>query len=89
MIKASEGRANEINTCIGCNQACLDHTFSGKHASCLVNPRAGHETTLKIIPVKEDRQQTLAVVGAGPAGNFYSYYCFLRLLMKKSTILID
>ena len=82
MVKASEGRANEINTCIGCNQACLDHTFSGKHASCLVNPRAGHETTLKIIPVKEGRQQTLAVVGAGPAGNFCCY-CLLRLLMKK------
>ena len=48
MIKAQQGRVDEINTCIGCNQACLDHTFQGKHASCLVNPRAGHETTLKV-----------------------------------------
>jgi 2,4-dienoyl-CoA reductase (NADPH2) len=69
MIKAAQGRADEINTCIGCNQACLDHTFSGKHASCLVNPRAGHETTLIIHPVAAGRQQSLAVVGAGPAGN--------------------
>jgi 2,4-dienoyl-CoA reductase (NADPH2) len=72
MKKAAEGRADEINTCIGCNQACLDHTFSGKHASCLVNPRAGHETSLKIEPVAAGRKQRLAVVGAGPAGLAFS-----------------
>jgi 2,4-dienoyl-CoA reductase (NADPH2) len=49
--KAREGRADEINTCIACNQACLDHIFANKPASCLVNPRAGHETTLRILPV--------------------------------------
>jgi tRNA-dihydrouridine synthase len=49
--KAAAGKADEINTCIGCNQACLDHTFSGKITSCLVNPRACHETILMIEPV--------------------------------------
>lgn len=64
--KASQGRANEINTCIGCNQACLDHTFDGKTSSCLVNPRACHETELLIEPTAHPKR--LAVVGAGPAG---------------------
>lgn len=64
--KAAENRADEINTCIGCNQACLDHTFGGKITSCLVNPRACHETELLIQPT--DRPQKIAVVGAGPAG---------------------
>ncbi|CAD5109768.1 NADPH-dependent 2,4-dienoyl-CoA reductase [Zestomonas carbonaria] len=64
--KAAEGRADEINTCIGCNQACLDHTFGGKLTSCLVNPRACHETELNYIPVA--RAKKIAVVGAGPAG---------------------
>ncbi|MBN3854857.1 FAD-dependent oxidoreductase [Paraburkholderia sp. Ac-20340] len=64
--KASEGRADEINTCIGCNQACLDHTFAGKVTSCLVNPRACHETEIVIEPAT--RQKRVAVVGAGPAG---------------------
>lgn len=64
--KAAEGRADEINTCIGCNQACLDHTFGGKLTSCLVNPRACHETELNYIPVTQARK--IAVVGAGPAG---------------------
>ncbi|WP_193075318.1 NADPH-dependent 2,4-dienoyl-CoA reductase [Pseudomonas sp. FME51] len=64
--KAAAGRADEINTCIGCNQACLDHTFSGRLTSCLVNPRACHETELNYIPVRESRK--IAVVGAGPAG---------------------
>jgi 2,4-dienoyl-CoA reductase (NADPH2) len=64
--KAAEGRADEINVCIACNQACLDHTFSRKTASCLVNPRACHETELNYLPVT--RQKSLAVVGAGPAG---------------------
>jgi len=64
--KAAEDRAAEINTCIGCNQACLDHTFSGKLTSCLVNPRACHETELAY--VKTASPKAIAVVGAGPAG---------------------
>lgn len=64
--KAAEGRADEINTCIGCNQACLDHTFSGKLTSCLVNPRACHETELTY--VKTATPKSFAVIGAGPAG---------------------
>lgn len=64
--KAAAGRADEINTCIGCNQACLDHTFGGKLTSCLVNPRACHETELNYIPVAQGKK--IAVVGAGPAG---------------------
>ena len=64
--KAAEGRADEINTCIGCNQACLDHTFAGKVTSCLVNPRACHETLLNITPTA--KRERIAVVGAGPAG---------------------
>lgn len=64
--KAAQGRGDEINTCIGCNQACLDHTFGGKLTSCLVNPRACHETELNYLPVRIVKR--LAVVGAGPAG---------------------
>ena len=64
--KAAEGRGADINTCIACNQACLDHTFSGKITSCLVNPRACHETELVIEPTTAPRN--IAVVGAGPAG---------------------
>lgn len=64
--KAEESRADEINTCIACNQACLDHTFVGKLTSCLVNPRAGHETELIYVPTT--RKKRIAVVGAGPAG---------------------
>ena len=63
---AAAGRADEINTCIACNQACLDHTFSNKTASCLVNPRACHETMLVLAPTRSKR--SVAVVGAGPAG---------------------
>ncbi|MFZ9596297.1 MAG: FAD-dependent oxidoreductase [Bdellovibrionia bacterium] len=66
VLKAAQGRANEINTCIGCNQACLDHVFQGKRASCLVNPRAGYETELQYPKAK--RKKKIAVVGAGPAG---------------------
>ncbi|NVD36876.1 NADPH-dependent 2,4-dienoyl-CoA reductase [Marinobacter lutaoensis] len=66
VLKAAEGRAEEINTCIGCNQACLDHTFSGKLTSCLVNPRACHETELAY--VRTATPKAIAVVGAGPAG---------------------
>ncbi|MEV8070422.1 NADPH-dependent 2,4-dienoyl-CoA reductase [Streptomyces sp. NPDC085995] len=64
--KAAAGRPEAINTCIGCNQACLDHTFSGKITSCLVNPRACHETELVLSPTR--RRKHVAVVGAGPAG---------------------
>ncbi|MDX3640370.1 NADPH-dependent 2,4-dienoyl-CoA reductase [Streptomyces sp. MB09-02B] len=64
--KAREGRPDAINTCIGCNQACLDHTFSGQITSCLVNPRACHETELVLSPTR--RRKRVAVVGAGPAG---------------------
>ena len=66
VAKAAAGRADEINTCIACNQACLDHTFKNQLASCLVNPRAGHETTLLIR--RAAQRKRIAVVGAGPAG---------------------
>ncbi|MET9934505.1 MULTISPECIES: NADPH-dependent 2,4-dienoyl-CoA reductase [unclassified Streptomyces] len=66
VAKATAGRADTINTCIGCNQACLDHTFSLKITSCLVNPRACHETELVLSPTR--RAKRIAVVGAGPAG---------------------
>ncbi|MFU8831281.1 MAG: FAD-dependent oxidoreductase, partial [Wenzhouxiangella sp.] len=64
--KAAANRADEINTCIGCNQACLDHVFQNKVASCLVNPRACHETELLVEPVETPSK--IAVIGAGPAG---------------------
>jgi 2,4-dienoyl-CoA reductase (NADPH2) len=64
--KAAEDRADEINTCIACNQACLDHTFQNVRASCLVNPRACHETSLVLLPTRAVKR--IAVVGAGPAG---------------------
>lgn len=66
VLKAAEDRSDEINTCIGCNQACLDHVFGGKSVSCLVNPRAGHETDLVLLPAAPGKR--IAVVGAGPAG---------------------
>jgi 2,4-dienoyl-CoA reductase (NADPH2) len=64
--KARSGRADEINTCIACNQACLDHVFENRRASCLVNPRACHETEL--VYARAARPRRVAVVGAGPAG---------------------
>lgn len=64
--KAAQDRADEINTCIGCNQACLDQIFDGKLTSCLVNPRACRETEMPILPT--DAPKRLAVVGSGPAG---------------------
>lgn len=64
--KAERGASDEINTCIACNQACLDHAFIHKQVSCLLNPRAGRETTLILSPTR--RTKNLAVVGAGPAG---------------------
>ena len=66
ITKAAADRGDEINTCIGCNQACLDHTFGGKLTSCLVNPRACHETELNYLPAVHLKK--IAVVGAGPAG---------------------
>ncbi|MFT6352438.1 MAG: 2,4-dienoyl-CoA reductase (NADPH2) [Neptuniibacter pectenicola] len=68
--KAEQNKADEINTCIGCNQACLDHVFAGKLTSCLVNPRACHETELLIAPATHSKK--IAVVGAGPAGLAFS-----------------
>jgi len=69
-IKALEDRADEINTCIGCNQACLDHIFKRKISTCLVNPRACYETELNYQPTKNRKR--IAVVGAGPAGLAFS-----------------
>lgn len=66
VLKAQQGRSDEINTCIGCNQACLDQIFVGKLTSCLVNPRACHETELVMTPAQQIKR--IAVVGAGPAG---------------------
>ncbi|MFM9369756.1 FAD-dependent oxidoreductase [Streptomyces sp. Da 82-17] len=69
VAKAREDRAEAINTCIGCNQACLDHTFNLQITSCLVNPRACHETELVLEPITEiRRRKRIGVVGAGPAG---------------------
>jgi 2,4-dienoyl-CoA reductase (NADPH2) len=70
VLKAQQGREDEINTCIACNQACLDHTFTGRLTSCLVNPRACHETELNYLPTQAPKR--LAVVGAGPAGLAYA-----------------
>jgi len=66
VTKAADGRSNRINTCIACNQACLDHVFENEHASCLLNPRACRETELVVTRTTQGR--TFAVVGAGPAG---------------------
>ena len=74
--KAAAGQGDLINTCIGCNQACLDHTFSLKRATCLVNPRACYETELNFSPV--DQAKRLAVVGAGPAGMAFAVYAANR-----------
>ncbi|WP_439951408.1 oxidoreductase [Janthinobacterium agaricidamnosum] len=65
--KAASGRTDEINTCIGCNQACLGHTFANRRASCLVNPRACHETTL--VYARQSAARKVAVVGAGASGD--------------------
>jgi len=66
VLKSMEGKAEEINTCIACNQACLDHTFNMKLSSCIVNPRACHETLLNYLPTSAPKK--IAVIGAGPAG---------------------
>ena len=72
VVKAEHGRADEINTCIGCNQACLDHIFSMKIATCLVNPRACYETELIFKDVASAKK--IAVIGAGPAGLSFATY---------------
>jgi 2,4-dienoyl-CoA reductase (NADPH2) len=66
VVKAAQGREDEINTCIACNQACLDHIFRGRRCSCLVNPLACRETEWTIEPA--GRRRRVAVIGAGPAG---------------------
>ncbi len=66
VLKAIEGRSHEINTCIACNQACLDHTFTMQRCSCIVNPRACYETELNYLPTENKKH--IAVVGGGPAG---------------------
>ncbi|HLR83688.1 MAG TPA: NADPH-dependent 2,4-dienoyl-CoA reductase, partial [Nocardioidaceae bacterium] len=68
VAKTEQGRTDEINTCIACNQACLDHIFANKPATCLVNPRAARETELRLLPVPTPARKRVAVVGAGPAG---------------------
>ena len=74
--KATENKSDEINTCIGCNQACLDHVFQQKRASCLVNPFACYETELSLD--KSTKSKKLAVIGAGPAGLAFSVYATQR-----------
>jgi 2,4-dienoyl-CoA reductase (NADPH2) len=74
--KAAENKSDEINTCIGCNQACLDHVFQQKRASCLVNPVACYETELTFAKAKINKR--IAVVGAGPAGLAFSVYAAQR-----------
>jgi 2,4-dienoyl-CoA reductase (NADPH2) len=74
--KAAAGKADEINTCIACNQACLDHVFQNKRASCLVNPRACYETELNFNAAAKPKK--IAVVGAGPAGMAFSVYASQR-----------
>lgn len=74
--KAAAGKADEINTCIACNQACLDHVFQNKRASCLVNPRACYETELNFTPAPVRKK--IAVIGAGPAGMAFSVYASQR-----------
>jgi 2,4-dienoyl-CoA reductase (NADPH2) len=76
VLKASEDRADQINTCIGCNQACLDHIFAHQLASCLVNPLAAYETQLQLQPVQQPKH--IAVVGAGPAGCSFAIFAAQR-----------
>jgi 2,4-dienoyl-CoA reductase (NADPH2) len=75
-VKARQGRSNEINTCIACNQACLDHVFEGKPAGCLVNPRACAEAELNFIKVSKGKK--IAVIGAGPAGLTFAIHAAER-----------
>eukprot|EP00980_Cylindrotheca_fusiformis_P003624 scaffold814_cov100-Cylindrotheca_fusiformis.AAC.6 len=84
--KAMNEQANLINTCIGCNQACLDHAFQGKTASCLVNPKACHETELVTTLLPESQRLCIGVVGAGPAG---CAFALAAAEMGHSVILYD
>ena len=72
VVKAEQDRVDEINTCIACNQACLDNVFLNKVCSCLVNPRACHETEIVFTQVNDKSKKKIAVVGAGPAGLSFS-----------------
>ncbi|VAW50248.1 2,4-dienoyl-CoA reductase [NADPH] [hydrothermal vent metagenome] len=74
--KAMDNQSHLINTCIACNQGCLDHVFKGKHATCLVNPRAAYESEFPL--VKASHQKTIIVVGLGVAGLSFAYYAALR-----------
>lgn len=74
--KAAANTPELINTCIGCNQACLDHTFALKRATCLVNPRACYETEINFLPTENKKR--IAVMGAGPAGMAFSVYAAMR-----------
>ncbi|KAA3613773.1 MAG: NADPH-dependent 2,4-dienoyl-CoA reductase [Calditrichaeota bacterium] len=74
--KAKTNRSDEINTCIACNQACLDHVFARKQATCLVNPRACYETELNYYPA--DKKKNIAVIGAGPAGLSFACVAAIR-----------
>ncbi|CCI45187.1 unnamed protein product [Albugo candida] len=76
MLKTKNGREDEINTCIACNQACLDHVFASKRATCLVNPKAAYETELQFNPTKDPKK--IAVVGAGPGGLAFATYAAMR-----------
>lgn len=76
VLKAMEGKTDEINTCIACNQACLDHTFQLKISSCLVNPRACHETEMNYVFTTKPKK--IGVVGAGPAGLAFAHVAALR-----------
>lgn len=76
VIKAMEDRSDEINTCIACNQACLDHIFQMRTATCLVNPQAAYETELQFLPAEQSKK--IAVVGAGPAGCSFALYAAQR-----------
>ncbi len=87
VVKAEKGQSHMINTCIACNQACLDLVFQNKKASCLVNPIAGNETKIKL--ARTDSPKTIAVVGAGPAGLAFAVYAASRghhvSLFEKAT----
>lgn len=76
VVKAMEDRSDEINTCIACNQACLDHIFQMRTATCLVNPQAAYETELQFLPVEHSKR--IAVIGAGPAGCSFALYAAQR-----------
>ena len=80
-VKAKQGRVDEINTCIACNQACLDHVFEGKPAGCLVNPRACAETDLNFNKVSKSKK--IAVIGAGPAGITFAIHALSLIHLRR------